>query len=70
MSVHRRRLSEEGVEAGLSRKQRQDRKKQRVSPPMHNSWHQAPVLLNARPGLALSFLRRALAPHLLRGPRL
>ena len=42
MSVHRRRLSDEGAEAGLSRKQRQDRRKQRVSPSNHNSWHQTP----------------------------
>ena len=35
MSVHRRRLSDEGEETGLSRKQRQDRRKQRVRTSMH-----------------------------------
>ena len=51
--MRRRRLSDEGAEAGLRRKQRQDRRKQQVSPRMHDGWHQAPMSLDTPPGLSV-----------------
>ena len=49
VSLHRRRLSDEGAEAGLSRKQRQDRRKQQVSAANHDSRHQTPPLCFSQP---------------------
>lgn len=49
VSVHRRRLSDEGAGAGLSRKQRKDRRKQRVSPIMHNSRHHTSPPCSSQP---------------------